>query len=333
MNSLGAPWMLLLLLLIPPAVWLRYRPARRSGLRFSDGRLLRQLPRSWAVRLWPLLPAAYSLGLAALVVAMAQPRFGTQERNVRTDVVDIILLVDVSSSMRAEDLAEGGKRINRLQAAQDVIREFIDRRPSDRLGLVAFAAMAYSVSPLTLDHDWLKENVNRLRTDMLEDGTAIGSALASAVDRLRDSEAKSKLVILLTDGENNAGTISPLNAAQLAEAMGIKVYTVGTGKDGMVPVPVSSPFGGVTYRSQYSRVDEPTLREIARATGARYFRATDLEALEDVYAEIDRLEKTEIDVDHFTQFEPRYAGFVAAGLALLVLEHLLSLTRLGRHPL
>jgi Ca-activated chloride channel family protein len=332
MNSLGAPWMLLLLLLIPAVVWLRYHPCRQPRLRFSDASALRQLPRSWAVRLWPLLPAAYALGWACLVFALAQPRFGTRERSVRTEAVDIILLVDVSSSMRAEDLAEGNRRMNRLESAQAVIEQFIDRRPADRIGLLAFAAMPYSVSPLTLDHDWLKENVKRLRTDMLEDGTAIGSALASAVDRLRDSEAISKLVILLTDGENNAGSITPLNAAQLAKAMGVKVYTVGAGKDGMVPVPVANPFGGVSYRSQYSRIDEPTLREIARATEARYFRATDLDSLEAIYGEIDDLEKTEIDVDHFTQFDPRFAVFVAAGLLMLLAERGLALTRLGRQP-
>lgn len=332
MNSLGAPWWFLLLALVPVAIWSRFGARRRPALRFSDGDVLRRLPPSWAVRLWPILPTAYGLGLVSLVIAMAQPRLGFQERSVRTEAVDIILLVDVSSSMRAEDLGPRSQRINRLQAAQQVINDFIDRRPSDRIGLVAFAAMPYSVSPLTLDHAWLKQNVERLRTDMLEDGTAIGSALASAVDRLRDSEAASKLVVLLTDGENNRGSITPANAAQLAKALDIKVYTIGAGKDGIVPVPANSPFGGFRYRSQHSRIDEVTLKQIADTTEAQFFRATDLEGLEDIYREIDDLEKTEIDVENFTQFEPRFAGFVIAGLWLLLLERVLALTRLGRNP-
>ena len=333
MTDLGAPWMLLLLILVPGLVFLRYWSRRRPTIRFSDTSILRRIRPSWAVRMWGVLPLLYGLGLSLLVIALAQPRHGLHESIVRTEAVDIILLVDVSSSMRAEDFSTPGRRINRLASSQQVIETFIRRRPSDRVGLVAFAALPYSVSPLTLDHDWLLSQVERLTTDMLEDGTAIGSALASAVDRLRDSQAQSKLVILLTDGENNAGTITPANAAQAAKALGVKVYTVGAGTDGMVQIPYKSPLGQVRYRRQQSRIDETTLKEIAKITEARYFRATDLDSLEDVYKEIDELEKTEIDVEHYTQYDPRFLGLVLAGLGLLALEKLLALTRLVRAPL
>ena len=217
-------------------------------------------------------------------------------------------------------------------SAQEVLHTFIKRRHSDRLGLVAFAALPYSVSPLTLDHDWLRQQVDRLNTEMLEDGTAIGSALASAADRLRDSEAESKLVILLTDGENNAGSISPENAAQAAKALGIKVYTIGAGTDGYVNIPVQTFTGGIRYRKQLSHIDEATLKEIAEITDGRFFRATDARSLETTYQEIDKLEKTVIDVDNYTQYEEKFAMFVLAGIVCLGAERVLGLGRLGRSP-
>lgn len=333
MISLRFPWMLLFLAGIPALVLLRYRLRRRPALRFSDGGVLRRLPASPAVRLRAALPVLYGLGWGCLIIALAQPRHGLQESTVRAEAVDMILLVDVSSSMRAEDLSMPGMAKNRLEIAKEVIDRFIRRRASDRLGLVAFAALPYSVSPLTLDHDWLRRQVDRLSTDMLEDGTAIGSALASAVDRLRDSQAVTKLVILLTDGENNAGRITPENAAQAAQAIGVKVYTVGAGTDGYVNIPVRSPLGGMRYRRQWSEIDEITLKRIAEITGGRYFRAADEAALEQVYDEIDELEKTEIDVEHFTQYEPQFAPFAVAAVLLFALEKLLALTRLGRLPL
>lgn len=332
MNDLGAPWMLLLLALVPLLVLLRYRLKRRAVLRFSDGSVLQGLRPSWAVRCWPIVPVLYALGLASLVVALARPRTGLEESIVRTEAVDIILLVDVSTSMRALDFSTAGRQKDRLMSAQEVLHTFIERRTSDRLGLVAFAALPYSVSPLTLDHNWLRQQVDRLNTEMLEDGTAIGSALASAVDRLRDSEAESKLVILLTDGENNAGSMSPENAAQAAKAMGVKVYTIGAGTDGYVNIPVQTFTGSVRYRKQLSRIDETTLKEIADITGGRFFRATDSRSLDATYEEIDELEKTVIDVENYTQYEERFAVFVLAGIVCLGAERVLALGRLGRSP-
>lgn len=326
------PWILLLLLAIPGLVYLRYARRRRPTLRFSDSSPLAQLPVSWAVRAQPLLPALYGLGLALLVVALARPQKGLEESRVRTEAVDIVLLVDVSTSMRAEDLATPLRHINRLDAAKSVIEQFIQDRPNDRIGLVAFSAMPYAVSPLTLDHGWLIQQMQRLETGMIEDGTAVGDAIASAVNRLRGSIAKTKIVILLTDGMNNRGTLSPDNAAQAAKALNVKIYTVGAGSTGLVRVPVMDPFGGRHYIQQPSEIDEATLTRIATVTGAKYFRAADLKSLEDVYRQIDTMEKTEINVDQYTYFEERFAAWLALGMILLGAERLLALTRLGRSP-
>ncbi|MGD9873380.1 MAG: VWA domain-containing protein [Kiritimatiellia bacterium] len=323
------PLMLLCLLLIPAMVYFRHFRRRRPILLFSSGELLSKLPASWAVRASILLPVLYALALVLIVIAMSRPQKGMDESVVRTDAVDIVLLVDTSTSMNAEDLASGR---NRLDVAKVVIEEFVKARESDRLGMVAFSAMPYTVAPLTLDHGWLLQRLQMLRTGMLEDGTAIGDALASAINRLRDSEAKSKVVILLTDGMNNAGELTPENAAQAAKALGIKVYTIGAGSTSVVQVPFSGLFGGPQYIQQQAEIDEPTLRMIGDTTGGMYFRAQDIGELQKVYDQIDKLEKTEMEVEQYTRFEERFAGFALGGLLLLALGKLLSLTRLGRHP-
>jgi Ca-activated chloride channel homolog len=326
------PWFLLLLLLVPLLAYLRYGRGRRPALRFSDGNALSRLPVTWAVVFQPVLPALYLLGITCLVIAIARPQKGLAESRVRTEAVDIVLLVDVSTSMRAEDFSTAMKSVNRLDAAKTVIERFIHGRPDDRIGMVAFSAMPYSVSPLTLDHAWLIQQMQRLETGMLEDGTAIGDAIASAVNRLRDSVAKSKVVVLLTDGMNNRGQLSPENAAEAAKAMGIKVYTVAAGTEGWVRLPIRDPFGGQRYVQQRSEIDETTLRRIADITGALFFRATDMDGLEQVYRQIDKMEKTEINVDQFTRFEERFMPWVGLALIGLCIERLLSLTRLGRLP-
>lgn len=330
--TLRYPWMLVLLLLLPALLYLRYGRRRHPALRFSDGTALARLPLSWAQVLQPMLPVLYGLGVLALVVALARPQKGLEESRVRTEAVDIVLLVDVSTSMRAEDFTTAARSLNRLDAAKIVLEKFIRARPGDRLGMVAFSAMPYTVSPLTLDHGWLLQQMDRLQTGMIEDGTAIGDAIASAVNRLRDSVAKSKVVILLTDGMNNRGKLSPENAAQAARAMKIKVYTVGAGSTDWVRVPVRDPFGGTQYVRQRAEIDEATLTRIAETTGATYFRAADMKALESCYRQIDQMEKTEVNVDQYTRFEERFMPWVLAGLTLLGLEKLLALTRLGRLP-
>jgi len=329
------PWFLLLLLLIPPLAYWRFARRRRAPTGFSDGSFLSRLPPTWAVLLaQPLLTILYVCGLAAWVVALSRPQAGLAESRVRMEAVDIVLLADVSTSMLAEDFSEPrlGQRVNRLEAAQDVMRRFVRARPHDRLGLIVFAAMPYTMSPLTLDHDWLLQQVERLKAGMVEDGTAIGDGLASAVNRLRDSKAKSKVVVLLTDGINNRGQISPLNAAQLARALGVKVYTVGAGKSGLVSYPAQDIFGRKTYQYVESEIDEATLRGIAEITGGRYFRATDWASLKNTYDEIDRMEKTEVNADQYMRFEERFAPWLLSGMVFLFLEKILSLTRLGRLP-
>jgi Ca-activated chloride channel homolog len=330
--TLRYPLILLLLLLVPALVYLRHSRRRKIPLRFSDGSAVTQLPVSWAVAIQPVLPALYALGLIALIIAAARPQRGLAESRVRTEAVDIVLLVDVSTSMRAEDFETANSTLNRLDAAKTVIERFIKDRPDDRIGMVAFSAMPYAVSPLTLDHGWLIQQMQRLETGMLEDGTAIGDAIASAVNRLRDSGAKSKVVILLTDGMNNRGALSPENAAQAAKALNIKVYTVGAGSTGMVRMPVTDPFGGRQYVQQPSEIDEQTLTRIADITGAMYFRAADFKGLEDVYRQIDKMEKTEVNIDQYTYFEERFMPWLVMALVLLGLERILSLTRLGRLP-
>jgi Ca-activated chloride channel family protein len=326
------PWLLLLLPLVPVLAFLRSWRRRTPSLPFSDGRTLARLPVTWAVRAHRLLPVLFGLGAALLVVAVARPRTGLEESVVRTEAIDIVLLVDVSTSMRAEDLSTTGKTRNRLDAAKEVIERFVGKRPHDRIGMVAFSALPYAVSPLTLDHGWLVQQMGRLQTGMIEDGTAIGDGIASAVNRLRESKAKSKVVVLLTDGINNRGVLLPENAARAARALGVRIYTVGAGTSGRVRIPVQDEYGETRYVVQESRIDEESLRGIADLTGGRYFRAADFRALGEVYDQIDRMERTTVDVRHYTRFEERFAPFAVLGLLLLALEQALALTRLGRLP-
>jgi Ca-activated chloride channel family protein len=318
---LASPYFLLLLLLIPLLIWLRSFLQRRQTMQFSSNDALNRLPVGWRIRLQPILPALYAAGLVCLVVALARPQRGLQESRVRTEAVDIILLLDLSESMETQDFQKQNQRMSRLDASKDVIERFLEKRPDDRIGMVGFATVPYAVAPLTLDHSWLIQRMQGLHTGMLDGSrTAIGDGIASAVNRLRESEAKSKLIILLTDGASNWGTLSPENAARAAEALGIKIYTVGAG-------------GARTgFFMQRQQVDETTLRKIAGISGGRFYRARDLETLEAVYAEIDQLEKTEIEVERFTRFEETAAGWIVAGVILLGIEQLLGLTKLGRLP-
>ncbi len=317
------PYLLLLLLLIPALLWWRMR-RRSPAVHFPDGALLRKLPVSLSVRLQPILPALYALGLACLIVAIARPQQGLQESRVNTEGVDIVLLLDLSTSMETPDFTRNGQRQTRIESAKQVIRDFISKRKDDRIGMVGFAALPYSIAPLTLDHSWLIQRLDGLRTGMLEDGTAIGDAIASAVNRLRDSKAKSRIVVLLTDGMNNRGELKPENAAQAAAALGIKVYTIGIG--GGMPI----QRGFFTMPAQ--EIDENTLKRIAELSQAEFFRARDLKTLEEVYDRIDKLEKTEIEMQQFTLFEEKAGSWLIAALIFLTLEKIISLSRFGRLP-
>jgi Ca-activated chloride channel family protein len=288
-------------------------------MQFSNGKVLAQLPKSWRVRLQPLLPVLYALGLVCLVVAMARPQKGLDESRVHTEGVDMVLLLDLSESMDTQDFVKLNRRMSRLDATKDVVKRFLMKRPNDRIGIVGFASLPYAIAPLTLDHSWLISRLEGLHTGMLDGRrTAIGDGIASAVNRLRESEAKSKIIILLTDGANNYGTLSPENAARAAEALGIKIYTIGAGGAG----------GGFFMRRQ--EVDEDTLKKVAQASGGKFYRARDLKTLQAVYEEIDQLEKTEIEVEQFTSFEETSKGWILTGILLLLSEQLLSLSRMGR---
>lgn len=320
------PLVLLLLLAVPALVWLRYARRRQAPLAFSDGAALLGLPVSpWLALRWAP-PALFAAGLVFLIAAAARPQKGMSESRVETEGVDIVLVVDTSTSMRADDFSTATKRMDRLDAAKSVLAQFIQARPDDRLGIVAFAAMPYTIAPLTTDHAWLMLQMDRLQTGMLEDATAIGDAIASGVNRLRDSKAKSKIVILLTDGIHNAGRLTPPDAAQAAAALGIKVYTVGAGSD----QPRASGIFGFVQGGQ--EIDEATLKKIAEITKAKYFRATDLKSLEETYKAIDEMEKTKIELDQYTRYEEKFAPFLVLGLLCLAFETLLGFTRLGRLP-
>ena len=326
MMTFRHPLVLLLLLLVPALVWLRYARRRQAPLTFSDGAALLGLPRSPWLALRKLPPALFAAGLVFLVAAAARPQKGMSESRVETEGVDIVLVVDTSTSMRADDFSTATKRMDRLDAAKSVLAQFIQARPDDRLGIVAFAAMPYTIAPLTTDHAWLMLQMDRLQTGMLEDATAIGDAIASGVNRLRDSQAKSKIVILLTDGIHNAGRLTPPDAAQAAAALGIKVYTIGAGSD---QPRASGIFGFVQGGAE---IDEATLKKIAEITKAKYFRATDLKSLEETYRAIDEMEKTKIELDQYTRYEEKFAPFLILGLLCLAFETLLGFTRLGRLP-
>jgi Ca-activated chloride channel family protein len=317
------PYLLLLLLLIPAMLWWR---ARRRGpaVNFPDGALLKKLPVSLVVRLHPLWTVLYAGGLVCLIIAIARPQRGLSESHVNTEGVDIVLLLDLSTSMETPDFARGGQRQTRIDSAKQVISDFIAKRKDDRIGMVGFAALPYSIAPLTLDHSWLVQRLDGLHTGMLEDGTAIGDAIASAVNRLRNSKAKSRIVILLTDGINNRGELTPENAAQAAAALGIKIYTIGIGGG----LPVRQGF----FTMPAQEIDETTLKRIAELSKAEFFRARNLKTLEEVYAKIDKLEKTEIEMQQFTRFEEKAGNWLIAALILLTLEKILSLSRFGRLP-
>ena len=329
--QLHDPWMLLLLVLVP----LLARPRRRNtppALPYPMLDALRAVgPGRRAHWRW-LLTALRVAALALLVVGLARPQLGRAATQVRAEGIDIMLVVDLSSSMLAEDFQLDGGRANRLEAVKSVVREFLDKRPNDRVGLVLFSARPYTQSPLTLDHGWLLANLDRAHIGMIEDGTAVGSALATAVGRLQGSEAKSKIVILLTDGQSNAGKVPPLTAAESAKALGYRVYTIGAGTRGSAPYPQIDPFGRKVYVNMPVDVDEETLQRIAEETGGRYFRATDTESLRQIYADIDRLETTSLEGLQYLDYDELYVWLVLAALVLLAGEALLAQTWLRVLP-
>jgi Ca-activated chloride channel homolog len=329
------PYLLLLLLLLPLLAWLKGRRGSPPAFLYSSVKLVAGLTRSRRSRAGGFLAALRWLILAVFIIALAQPRLMKNTTEVKASGVDIAVAFDLSGSMLSEDFVVKGERVNRFNMARLVLKKFIDERPNDRIGLVVFASQAYIATPLTLDHEFLQENLDRLEIGSInQNQTAIGDALGTAVNRLRDLKSKSKIVILMTDGQNNAGKIQPLMAADAARALGIKVYTIGIGEQGTAPMPVGrNPFTGqMTYQNIPVDVDEETLQKIADATGGKYYRADNAEKFQQIYAEIDKLEKTEATVSKYTEFKELFPWFVWAGLALLLAEIVLGQTVFRRLP-
>ena len=328
----ASPWALWLLLLLPLIAWCTGREGHTPALVFSSLQNLaslgkRRKSRSGAIRLTLLLAA-----LTALILGLARPQKGKQVSQVEASGIDILLALDVSRSMLAEDFTIGEERANRLDAVKQVTQKFIEGRPNDRIGIVAFAGRPYLVSPLTLDHDWLLQNMERIRIGLVEDGTAIGSAIASASNRLKEKESKSKIIVLLTDGDNNAGKITPATAAEAAKTLGIKIYTIGAGTRGFAPVPVKDMFGRTVYQQVKVEVDEPTLRQIATVANGQFYRATDSKSLSQIFQQIDQLEKSTVQLNRYTQYRDLFPWFIGCGLALLALQIGLEQTVLRRIP-
>ncbi len=327
------PQWLWLLALLPLVMLLRGRRGPVAAIEFSDVGLAREVTRRSRARIggwvW-LLPL---LAAALMIVGLARPQRGHSRTEVTANGIDIVLGLDVSGSMQALDFLVDNQRVNRIEVVKSVVSKFIEQRPDDRIGLIAFAAAPYLVSPLTLDHDWLLQNLERVSTAAgNDDGTAIGSAIAAGVNRLRTTNAKSKVMILLTDGMNNTGKISPLAAAEAAKAMGVKIYTIGVGVRGMAPIPVRDQAGNMRLVMDKVDVDEKTLQTVAGETGGTFYRATDTDSLQKIYEQINRLEKTAQTVKKFEHYDELYSWALMPAVALLAFGLLLQHTRFRRLP-
>ncbi len=325
---------IVLLLLIPLVLfaWWLGRSGRPAAVTHSNTELVHELSKARRTRWGRLLPLLRWVGGALFVLALARPNIERRHAEVHSSGVDIMLAIDVSGSMQAQDMVGPRGRSSRLDAAKEVVARFVGDRESDRIGLVAFAGQPYLVSPLTMDHDWLLQRLDALDASQVGDGTAVGSALASGVRRLDAQEAKSKILILLTDGQNNAGKISPVAAAEVAKALGVKVYVIGVGSSGEALVPFTDEHGRERLVKARVDVDEPNMKRVAELTGGSFYRATDMQSLRDVYAAVDRAEKTTHTLKAFTSYDEQFAWFALPGLMLLVSELGLSATRFRRVP-
>lgn len=325
----ASPYCLWLSVLLVPIVgyyiWRTLQGGAAIRLSSLDGTV--RAPRTLRLRLRHLPFVLRAVALLLLVVALARPQQIEEHARTDTEGIDILLAIDVSGSMLARDF-----KPDRITAAKEVAASFIADRYGDRLGLVAFAGEAFTQAPLTTDQGTLQTLLARIRSGLIEDGTAIGNGLATAINRLRESEAKSKVVILLTDGVNNRGEIAPMTAAEIAKAQGIRVYTIGVGTEGTAPYPAVDMFGQMTFVQQKVEIDEKTLRAIADLTGGRYFRATDKEKLHAIYDEINRMERSKVEVTAHLSYRERYLPWLLAALLLLGAEFLLATLVLKRIP-
>lgn len=317
-----------LLLLIPAAIiWYWFKGSKSyPTLQISDLSIFPKRKKRWKEYLlygtWALRMIVWVL----LIIAFARPQSTSSRQNVSVEGIDIIMAMDISGSMLAEDF-----RPNRLEAAKEVAKDFIGGRANDRIGLVVFSGESFTQCPLTTDHGVLLSLIDEIKSGMIEDGTAIGDGLGTAVNRLKESQAVSKVIILLTDGENNRGFIDPLSAAEIAKVYNLRVYTIGVGTIGMAPYPIETPFGK-QYQQMEVRIDEELLGRIANLTGGKYFRATNKNKLEEIYQEIDKLEKSKVDVTEFRKKKEEFLPFVLGGLFILLLDSIINMTVLRRFP-
>jgi Ca-activated chloride channel family protein len=327
-DGFAYPWVLWLLLLIPLLLFAYWRRRKQmvTEVTFSSVLPFDHIPGSLREKLRDIPVGLRMLALALFLVALARPQSVSNKENVSTEGIDIVLLIDISGSMLAEDFTP-----NRMQAAKQVADEFVDGRTSDRIGLVIFSAESFTQCPLTTDYPVLKTLLKEVKSGMIADGTAIGLALANGVNRLKDSKAKSRVMILLTDGVNNRGEIDPITAAKIAATYGIRVYTVGVGAQGEAPYPVETPFG-IQRRMIPVDLDEKTLTGVADMTGGKYYRATDNKKLKAIYKEIDQLERTRIEVTAYKRYSEKYYTWLLLGLVALLFEVGLSSTILRKIP-
>ncbi|ODS31455.1 MAG: von Willebrand factor type A protein [Candidatus Scalindua rubra] len=333
MIILKDPLVLVLIIILIPLILANYILRRDSGnLRFSSLSYFKKIRQGNSARLRHILIALRILIIVLLVIALARPQSGKAHSKVTTEGIDIILALDISGSMLAEDFNLNDKRRNRLYVAKEVVKDFIKWRENDRIGMVVFAGQSYTQCPLTLDYDVLLQFLEKVEIGMVEDGTAIGSAIGVCVNRLKSSKAKSKVVILLTDGRNNAGEIDPLTAAELAKTYDMKIYTVGAGTKGLAPYPTKNLFGFTVYRSLQIDIDDEGLTEIANITDGKYFRATDTESLKEIYKQIDNLEKTKMEVAKYTEYNELFQYLAIPALGMFLFEIVLANTRFRKIP-
>jgi Ca-activated chloride channel family protein len=330
-RFLQPEWFWLLAALPVVLLW-RGRRGPVAAIEYSDVGLVRQIARASRSRpgRWTWLLAL--LAAAFMIAGLARPQLAHSRSQVTVNGIDIVLGLDVSGSMQALDFEMDNHRLNRIAVVKSVVSKFIEERPDDRIGIIAFAGAPYLVSPITLDHDWLQQNLERLDVGAADDGTAIGSAIAAAVNRLRMTQAKTKVVILLTDGVNNTGKIAPLGAAEAARAFGVKIYTIGVGVRGKAPIPVKDEAGRLHIIMAQVDVDEKTLQAVADQTGGKFYRATDTDSLQRIYEDINRYEKSARTVQRFEHFDELYPWALVPALVLLALAAVLQNTRLRRLP-
>jgi Ca-activated chloride channel family protein len=323
----------LILLIIPPVVlYFLKRQARPGAILYPDTAACNEVAPTWKVWGLAALPWLVAGSLMILILSLARPQLGLKQSQVRREAIDVVLAIDVSTSMLAEDFRGGGSLNNRMEVVKKVASDFIERRPNDRIGIVIFAGKPYILAPISWDHDFSTTRLKEIKPGMIEDGTAIGSGLATSVNRLRDSKAKSKVIILLTDGMNNAGQIAPEAAAEAAKDMGVIVYTIGAGSKGEVPYPVVDQYGNKQYQLMKADLDEALLQKIASITRGRYFRATNAKSLEAIFNRIDKLAKTLLEMPRYQEYLDLYPYFLITALVLLLLETILANTILRRLP-